>query len=155
MPPRVFISHSTKDKEVANAICRCLESERIECWIAPRDIKVGTEWSEAIMRGIETCRAFILVLSANARNVEKLQRAIGFLEEAVRLDPKFTLAYCAMTKAHDLLYEYDPTSERLASGDTAINRALSLQPDLPEVQLAYAYHLYFGWSDYDRARLHQ
>jgi TolB-like protein/Flp pilus assembly protein TadD len=103
-------------------------------------------------------RARELLLSAEVSsplgNVEKLQRAIGFLEQAVRLDPKFTLAYCAMTKAHDLLYEYDPTSERLASGDAAINRALSLQPDLPEVQLAYAYHLYFGWSDYDRARLH-
>jgi tetratricopeptide (TPR) repeat protein len=55
-----------------------------------------------------------------------------------------------MTKAHDLLYLYDPTSERRALGDAAV----SLQPDLPEVQLAYAYHLYFSWSDYDRARLH-
>jgi hypothetical protein len=52
MQPRVFISHSTKDKETAEAICRRLESEGIECWIAPRDIKVGSEWSEAIMRGI-------------------------------------------------------------------------------------------------------
>jgi TolB-like protein len=99
-----------------------------------------------------------LLLSAEVStpvgNVEKLQGAIGFLEQAVRLDPKFTLAYCAMTKAHDLLYLYDPTSERRAAGDAAINHALSLQPDLPEVQLAYAYHLYFGWSDYDRARLH-
>jgi TolB-like protein/Flp pilus assembly protein TadD len=103
-------------------------------------------------------RARELLLSAEVssplENAEKLNEAIGFLEHAVQLDPKFTLAYCAMTKAHDLLYLYDPTLERRASGDTAINRALSLQRDLPEVQLAYAYHLYFGWSDYDQARLH-
>ena len=38
-------------------------------------------------------------------NVEKpLVDAIGFLEQAVRLDPKFTLAYCASTQAHDNLY---------------------------------------------------
>ncbi|HZC34825.1 MAG TPA: FlgO family outer membrane protein [Chthoniobacterales bacterium] len=103
-------------------------------------------------------RAKELLLSAEVSspvgNLEKLQQAIGFLEQAVRLDPSFTLAYCAMTKAHDLLYLYDPTSERRAAGDVSINHALSLQPDLPEVQLAYAYHLYFSWSDYDRARFH-
>jgi len=77
MPPRVFISHSTKDKEIADAICRQLESEGIECWIAPRDIEVGSEWSEAIMRGIETCPAFILVLSANANHSEHVRREVA------------------------------------------------------------------------------
>jgi hypothetical protein len=77
MPPRVFISHSTKDKQIADAICRRLESEGIECWIAPRDIEVGSEWSEAIMRGIETCRAFILVLSANANHSEHVSREVA------------------------------------------------------------------------------
>ena len=58
---------------------------------------------------------------------------------AVRLDPKFTLAYCASAEAQDLLYSwYDPTPERRASADAAINTELTLQIDLPEVHLAYA-----------------
>jgi uncharacterized protein HemY len=35
----------------------------------------------------------------------------------------------------------------------AINRALSLQPNLPEVRLAYANHLYVGYRDYAQARV--
>src|SRR5260370_6102253 len=88
-------------------------------------------------------------------NVEKpLVDAIGFLEQAVRLDPKFTLAYCASAQAHDNLYFlYGPTPEQRALGDAAVNSALGLQPDLPEVHLAYAQHLYLVYRDYERARV--
>jgi TolB-like protein/Tfp pilus assembly protein PilF len=79
--------------------------------------------------------------------------AVGFLERAIQLDPKFTLAYCASGLAHDILYYYpDATPERRALADAAINSALRLQPDLPEVRLAYAYHLYYGYQDYEQAR---
>jgi cytochrome c-type biogenesis protein CcmH/NrfG len=37
--------------------------------------------------------------------------------------------------------------------DAALNSALRLQPDLPEVHLAYAYHLYGVYRDYERARV--
>jgi tetratricopeptide (TPR) repeat protein len=88
-------------------------------------------------------------------NVEKpLQEASGFLEQATHLDPKFTLAYCASARVQDLLYNRDdPTPERRALGDAAVNSALSLQPGLPEVHLAYARHLVTGYRDYDRARV--
>ena len=94
-------------------------------------------------------------VSAATGSVEKpLVDAIGFLEQAVRLDPKFTLAYCASAEAHDLLYFFfDPSPEQRALGDSAIDSALGLQPDLPEVHLAYAYHLYRGYHDYERARI--
>ena len=61
----------------------------------------------------------------------------------MRLDPKFTLAYCALAQAHDRLYLlHDPTPERRALADVAIEQAMRLQPDLPEVHLAYAILLY-------------
>jgi hypothetical protein len=41
MPPQVFISHSSKDSVVADAICRQLESSDIPCWMAPRNIEYG------------------------------------------------------------------------------------------------------------------
>ena len=94
-------------------------------------------------------------VSMSLGNVEKpLIDAIAFLEQAVRLDPKFTLAYCACTTAHDGLYFlYGPTPERRALGDAALNSGLSLQPDLPEVHLTYAQHLYLVYGDYERARV--
>ena len=82
-----------------------------------------------------------------------LIEAADFFEKAVRLDPKFTLAYCAGAKAYDLIYwSYDPSPEVLTKADQAVNTAMRLQPDLPEVHLANAHHLYRGYLDYDGAR---
>ena len=84
---------------------------------------------------------------------EQLVDAIGFLEQALRLDPNFALAYCASAHGHDNLYFlYRPTPEQRALADAAVNRALTLQPDLAEVHLAYAEHLYLIYRDYERAR---
>ncbi|MFP4660789.1 MAG: TIR domain-containing protein [Halanaerobiales bacterium] len=37
----VFISYSTRDKHVADAVCNALEYNKIRCWIAPRDIHIS------------------------------------------------------------------------------------------------------------------
>jgi TolB-like protein/Tfp pilus assembly protein PilF len=80
--------------------------------------------------------------------------AIGLLQKAVQLDPKFALAYCAAAHAHDLLYiTYDPTPDRRSRGDAALANALHLQPNLPEAHLTYAYHLYYCYRDYERAQV--
>lgn len=85
---------------------------------------------------------------------QKLRSAVDLLQRAVQLDPKFTLAYCASVDPNDQLYlYYDPTSERRAFGDAAMNNALRLQPELPEVHLAYAFHLYRIYRDYEQARV--
>src|SRR5258708_7753518 len=93
--------------------------------------------------------------SFSVGNVEKpLGDAIGFLEQATHIDPKLTLAYCASAEVNDLFYgRDDPSPERRALGDEAVNSALSLEPDLPEVHLAYGRHLYVCYRDYDRARV--
>jgi TolB-like protein/cytochrome c-type biogenesis protein CcmH/NrfG len=88
-------------------------------------------------------------------NVAKsLREAITLLEQAVRLDPAFTLAYCASATANAEIYTFaDRTPERRTLADAALNSALRLQPDLPEVHLAYAYNLYGIYRDYERARV--
>jgi len=75
--PKVFISHSSKDKPTADAICNHLESAGIRCWIAPRDIAFGADWTEGIMRGIDSCRVFVLVFSENANDSEHVRREVA------------------------------------------------------------------------------
>ena len=89
----------------------------------------------------------------NAFNFEKpLLDSIKLLNQAIQLDPNFVLAYCQAVHAQDLLYvSYDQSQTRRAQADAAIATALRLQPDLPDVHLAYAYHLYFCYRDYERA----
>jgi serine/threonine protein kinase/tetratricopeptide (TPR) repeat protein len=86
---------------------------------------------------------------------ETFSKAISLLGEATQKDSKFALAYCMTAKAHDYLYSnrVDHTPERRALGDAAVNEALRLRPDLPEVHLAVALHVYTCYRDFDRARV--
>jgi TolB-like protein/Flp pilus assembly protein TadD len=77
MTPQVFISHSSKDKEIADAICHQLESAEIPCWMAPRNIEYGSDWTEGIMRGITACRVFVLVFSENANGSGHVRREVA------------------------------------------------------------------------------
>ncbi|HZC34311.1 MAG TPA: TIR domain-containing protein, partial [Chthoniobacterales bacterium] len=77
MTPQVFISHSSKDSVVADAVCRQLESAEIPCWMAPRNIEYGSDWTEAIMRGITACRIFVLVFSENANGSGHVRREVA------------------------------------------------------------------------------
>jgi formylglycine-generating enzyme required for sulfatase activity len=70
----VFVSYSSKDKAVAEAVCHGLESSRVRCWIAPRDITPGTEWGEAIIDGIDSTRLVVLVFSGNANASPQVRR---------------------------------------------------------------------------------
>jgi serine/threonine protein kinase/tetratricopeptide (TPR) repeat protein len=83
---------------------------------------------------------------------DDLRKSVKLLEEAIQKDPKFTLAYCVLARAHDDLYFYpiDKTPQRRALADAAVNKALRLEPDSPEVHLAEAYHLYSS-RNYERA----
>jgi serine/threonine protein kinase/tetratricopeptide (TPR) repeat protein len=83
-----------------------------------------------------------------------LSEAVELLDRAVARDPNFFLAYCHLAFAHDLVYqeEKDHTPARLALAKSAIDSAFRLRPDSGEAHLALAWHLYWGYSDYDRAR---
>jgi hypothetical protein len=74
---KVFISHSSKDKPIADAICNHLESAGIRCWIAPRDIAFGADWTEGIMRGIDSCRVFVVIFSESANASEHVRREVA------------------------------------------------------------------------------
>jgi TIR domain len=62
MAHEVFISYSSKDKSVADAICYTLEANGLRCWIAPRDILPGMNWGSSIIDAIATSRVMMLVL---------------------------------------------------------------------------------------------
>lgn len=62
----VFISHSSKDKIIADAICAGLEARGIRCWIAPRDVLPGQEWTQAIVDAITASKIFLLVFTENS-----------------------------------------------------------------------------------------
>jgi len=72
----VFISHSSNNRTVANAVCAALESIGIRCWIAPRDVLPGRSYSGEITRAIQQSRAFILIFSEHSNNSEQVLREV-------------------------------------------------------------------------------
>ena len=77
MPADVFISHSNTDKNIAEAICHQLETEGIRCWIAPRDIEFGADWTAGITQGIASCKVFVLVFSDSANTSDHVRREVA------------------------------------------------------------------------------
>ncbi len=72
----VFISHSTNNRPVANAVCAALERIAIRCWIAPRDVMPGRPYSGEITRAIQQSRAFVLIFSEHSNNSEQVLREV-------------------------------------------------------------------------------
>jgi TIR domain len=72
----VFLSHSVKDKAVAEAIVARLEGESVTCWIAPRDVVPGADWGESIIDAIESSRIMILIFSRNADASPQIKREV-------------------------------------------------------------------------------
>jgi WD40 repeat protein len=66
MAPNVFISYSTKDKSIADAVCAALEAKKIRCWIASRDIRAGQDWNTAIIDAISASRIMVLIWSSQS-----------------------------------------------------------------------------------------
>lgn len=68
----VFISYSTKDKTIADAVCAKLEESKIRAWIAPRDVPAGANFAESIINAIDACKVFVLIWSANTNTSEHI-----------------------------------------------------------------------------------
>jgi len=76
MAAEVFISYSSKDQKIANAVCHYLEKNSLRCWIAPRDIPHGHEWADVVADAIAASRAVVLVFSSSANDSPIVKREI-------------------------------------------------------------------------------
>jgi TolB-like protein/tetratricopeptide (TPR) repeat protein/tRNA A-37 threonylcarbamoyl transferase component Bud32 len=91
---------------------------------------------------------------ANRGFAEDDQRAAAQMYgKAIALDSTFALAWAklAQTQAQIYWFYYDRTAEQVARSKAAAERALRLEPNLPEAHLALGYYYYWGQRDYERA----
>ena len=72
----IFLSYSSEDKTVADAVCNGLESQNIRCWVAPRDVGPGQDWAATIVDAIEQCRIFVIILSSGSNKSSQVLREV-------------------------------------------------------------------------------
>jgi TolB-like protein/Flp pilus assembly protein TadD len=62
----VFVSYASPDIAVAELLCNAAERAGITCWIAPRNVRPGDVYADAIIQAITACRIFVVVLSESS-----------------------------------------------------------------------------------------
>jgi TolB-like protein/Flp pilus assembly protein TadD len=94
-----------------------------------------------------------------AEQASVTRQKLSLLDEAVKLDPKFVLAYCELAKAHDTLYEnrhVTPVEDRDVDhrvlAEAALEKARRLKPDSGPVHLALADYFLRANNDVEQAR---
>ena len=78
--PDVFVSYSSKNKNVADAVVTEFESHGFKCWYAPRDIMPGESWVSAITDALQKVKVQILIYTdeSNASRQVMNEVAVAF-----------------------------------------------------------------------------
>ena len=72
----VFISYSQADRDTAFELVARIESEGIECWVAPRDIEPTAEWAAEIIDAISAAHLMVLVFSTSSNDSPQVRREV-------------------------------------------------------------------------------
>ena len=137
------------ESEVAKAIADQLRAKltgREEQVIAAKPTD-NPEAYDAYLRGL----AYSLKTANTSTNALGAQK---YLKEAVRLDPKFALAWALLSyvEARGYITQFlQPTVALREEAQQAAERALTLQPNLGEAILAKGFYHYACLKDYDTA----
>lgn len=111
-----------------------------------------TEKAQITRKPTENGEAYLAFIQARnlfaPEDVEKLKQAEQLYDRALQLDPKFALAFAAYS-IHEswLVRSNDPTPQRKQKARDLADKALALQPNLPEAHLALGYSYYYGDTD--------
>jgi hypothetical protein len=80
--PRVFLSYSSKDLVTARELCRVLESNGYDVWMAPDSIAGADPWVDQILTAIQDCPCMVVLLSENATASRHVAREVSLALES-------------------------------------------------------------------------
>ena len=107
---------------------------------------------DAYLRGAYFAFARAHNLQSANDEFDKLKQSEQLYARAIQLDPKFALAIACYSKLESwILHTFERTPERREKAQTLAERALQLQPDMPEAHLARGFSYYYGDNNYDAA----
>jgi hypothetical protein len=135
----VFISHSSKDANVAKALCHALEELGVRCWMAPRDITPGVPWSGQIAEAIREAAVFVLVFSQHSNKSDEVLNELGVANKhdipilplrIENIEPTGGIEYYVGVR-HWLDALTSPLQEHVVKLKEAVVKIMALQSDEP------------------------
>ena len=75
--PKVFISHSSNDKDFASRLAYDLEQNGIPVWFDLWEVKVGDSIVEKIELGLQECDYLIIILSKTSTTSRWVQEELS------------------------------------------------------------------------------
>ena len=115
------------------------------------------ERSQVTRKPTENGEAYLAFVQANnlassIQDFERLKQSEQLYERAVELDPNFALAMARYSQLESwIVHDRENTPARREKARSLAERALQLQPDLPEAHLALGLCYYWGDQNYDAA----
>ena len=103
-------------------------------------------------RSTENPEAYKLYLQGrfywNKRTASDLDKAIGFFNQAIRLDPAYALAYAGLADCYDIQEQYAgvPGSESFPKAEAAAKKALEIDNTLAEAHATLAFVREHTWD---------
>jgi TolB-like protein/Tfp pilus assembly protein PilF len=77
----VFISYSSHDHDKAAKLTERLRSAGISVWIDEANISAATQWSSEIVKAIEECKVFIILLSSSSFDSHNVIKELSLASE--------------------------------------------------------------------------
>ena len=77
----VFISYSSKDQKLVEAMCHYLEERNLRCFVSYRDVPKGKDWGPFIEKGIEDSKVLVYVHTEASNMSEETTREINLAFE--------------------------------------------------------------------------
>ena len=142
------------ESEIAKRIAESLQAKltgREEQALAVKPTN-SSEAYDAYLRGL----AFEVRSRYSLVSIDLVWKAVGFYEQAVKIDPNFALAWARLSRADALLYfngEDTTPPTRRDETKSALENAEKVQPDSPEALLALGYFQYWVLRDYGPAKI--
>jgi TolB-like protein/Tfp pilus assembly protein PilF len=138
----VFALQSDLAREIANALqAKLSPAEKSQMTRKP------TENGEAYLAFVQAHD-----LSCAWEDPVKLKQSEQLYQRAVDLDPNFALALARFSQLESWMSRtHEGTREHRGKARSLAERALQLQPDLPEAHLALGFSYYYGDNNYEAA----
>lgn len=141
----IFISYSSNDLLQAETVRNVLEKNGLSCWMAPRDIPGGSNYTKEIPIAIRNSKVFVLILSKSAQGSPWVLKELDSAVNSGKVILPFMLEDCALNDEFNFLLtgaqRYSAYQKKAEAMETLISRirgildtpSSSVEPkDIPE-----------------------